>query len=172
MSYRKKSDAHKDELRLFLEGIAVTKTEIAICEDRIRRLNDAAENTTTTWRDMPGGGSSDIHKDVNLTQLADELSKYTAACATFKARQLAAISLIDHLDNAAYRVLLTLRYVDCMTWSSIPEAMEKFNLYYCERQIYRLHGEALNAARKIYYGGEHFEDCYCPEKDEQEVANI
>lgn len=36
-------------------------------------------------------------------------------------------------------VLLALRYVDGFQWMEIAEKMG-----YCERQIYRMHGEALN----------------------------
>jgi hypothetical protein len=37
-----------------------------------------------------------------------------------------------------------------LRWPKIVEELKKVGIYYEERQVYRLHGDALNAARDLW----------------------
>ena len=54
------------------------------------------------------------------------------------------------LEKDTHRILLRLKYVDLLTWSGVQDRMRESNIYYSERQIYRIHGEALQEARKLW----------------------
>ena len=46
---------------------------------------------------------------------------------------------INTLENTTMRVILNARYIDCKKWKDIVG-----ELYYSERQLYRLHSKALS----------------------------
>ena len=74
-----------------------------------------------------------------------EIDKRTAELYEVKTEILRAINKVD---NSAYRLLLTLRYIRFMTWERIAEEMN----YKDVRWVYRLHGRALRECDK--YKGE------------------
>ncbi len=60
-------------------------------------------------------------------------------------RQMRQVTLlIDLLPDRRHRVILFLRYVDALGWNAIRTTLEKeYDLWYENRQIYRLHNAAL-----------------------------
>lgn len=50
---------------------------------------------------------------------------------------------IGRLSRGEYRVVLRLRYLRGLRWRNVQQQMERAGYYYSDREIYRLHGEAL-----------------------------
>ena len=46
--------------------------------------------------------------------------------------------------------MLKLRYLDCLSWERVQELLSRSGVFYSDRHIYRLHGEALEAARRLW----------------------
>ena len=118
----------------------------------LERERDKAFNRATSV--VNGSGSEKVQTSkINATEgkyaaYADyvaEIDKRTAELNEVKTEILRAINKVD---NSAYRLLLTLRYIRFMTWERIAEEMN----YKDVRWVYRLHGRALRECDK--YKGE------------------
>lgn len=59
---------------------------------------------------------------------------------------------ISSLENGTHRILLRLKYADALSWPQVQQQMQESGIYYSERQLYRIHGDALQAARKLWAG--------------------
>ena len=59
-------------------------------------------------------------------------------------------NFIDRIPNDSYRLMLKLRYLDCLSWERVQELLSRSGVFYSDRHIYRLHGEALEAARRLW----------------------
>ena len=77
----------------------------------------------------------------NIVDLENEINNQIDALVDYK-RDI--ITVIEHVPEAHYRLLLQLRYVNFYTWEKIAVEMN-----YCYRQVLRIHGEAIAAAGKI-----------------------
>lgn len=64
-------------------------------------------------------------------------------------------NMIDEVDNRLYRLILRERYINLSSWEKIAE---EFN--YSDRQIARLHGEAMKKFRKAYNMAENGSKCH------------
>lgn len=65
-------------------------------------------------------------------------------------------ALLKELPDERERLLLLLRHGLGLSWPAIQEEVEKRQLYYCERHLYRLYAQALGriaALRGLYDEG-------------------
>ena len=136
-----------DDCRAWLESYSELRVEAARLQRQHHRLMDQATRVTTRLTKEPKGGGD---RENLLAALADAdgeaLRKHTEALKRMREIE----EFIDQLPTRESRIILRLRYIDLMKWRKIKYALEKSRIYYEERQIYRLHGQALREARKIW----------------------
>lgn len=138
------------DVREFLDSLRTNKAEIALCRARIAQLETAATRITTVWKEVPGGGNGDPHKDATLAALADARSRLIDEETQLAKNILSVSDFIDRIPGITYRTILNLRYVECLSWEGVTEKMEEMGIPYACRHVIRLHGKALNAARKLW----------------------
>ncbi len=140
---------HEDPTLDFLRSVRWSRVRARRTDLRLQELRAAATKITQRISGMPGGGS-DPHRDGLQAALADLETRLTEEHREALERERAVSSFLSHLPDASHREVLTLRYVHCLRWPQIREELEKVGLYYEERQIYRIHGNALQAARQLW----------------------
>lgn len=137
--------------REFLESCRGARLEHRRCEWRIAQLDAQARSITTSLRDATGGGGSgDPHHDGLLVALADQRVRLEELAREAASRQLEVERFIERLSDAAHRVILQLRYCDLLSWGEVQEAMKGFGLFYGDRQMFRLHDQAMTAAEAMW----------------------
>ena len=159
---------HEDPTLDFLRSVRWSRVRARRTDLRLQELRAAATQITQRISGMPGGGS-DPHRDGLQAALADLETRLSEEHREALERERAVSSFLSHLPDASHREVLTLRYVHCLRWPQIREELEKAGLYYEERQIYRIHGNALQAARRLWQDTEEeetYEDSDSQNKDQ------
>ena len=116
--------------------------------ERVERLRARLESgRMSSITGMPRGGASD------WTVTADRLIEFERV-VNARVRDMCRLKrlaqeAIDRVEDARYRELLELYYIDGFTWEQVAETME-----YDVRHVTRLHGEALLKVRVPEEGGE------------------
>ena len=152
----------------FLRSVRWSRVRARRTDLRLQELRAAATKITQRISGMPGGGS-DPHRDGLQAALADLETRLSEEHREALERERAVSSFLSRLPDASHREVLTLRYVHCLRWPQIREELEKAGLYYEERQIYRIHGNALQAARRLWQDTEEeetYEDSDSQNKDQ------
>ncbi len=138
-----------DPVREFLYSIQEAHFNVQRCQRRLLQMESQSESMTAKLSGAPGG-SADVHKDGVLAALADQRTVLRELYAEAVRKETEVERFISLLEEDSHRILLRLRYVDLLTWTEVQEAMKQSNIYYSERQIYRIHGEALQEARGVW----------------------
>ena len=109
--------------------------------ERVMRLRARLETGRMAQiSDMPRGGSSDWTDTANaLIDLEHTMNAQIREMC--KVKRLA-MEVIEAVEEARYREVLELYYLDGFTWEQVAEQMG-----YDLRWIYRLHGRALKKVR-------------------------
>jgi hypothetical protein len=139
----------RDDTRAFLDSLQECRAEVQLCRDRIRELENAATRITTAWKEAPGGGG-DVHKDDVMIALADQRQKLLDREKECGRRMTEISAFIDRVEGFTYRTILSLRYVDGLSWPEVTAHLESWGVWYSERHVTRLHGQALAAARRLW----------------------
>ena len=144
-----------DPVRAYLSSVAEAKIDARRLGFRVRRLEAQATRITTTITGMPGGGGGD--KERLLVELADMRAKSEAARIKAEKQEEEVAAFINELSDRVSRMILKLRYCECLEWEttkrhrrSVIGELSKVGLCIGLRQLYRLHGKALNEARELY----------------------
>lgn len=140
--------AVQDPVREYFQSVYGLKLEIARLTERVRTLQAQCEKMTTVLTGMPRGGSSDPERLMAL--LADERAALDARLLQAEGQTREVEDFIARLPDRLYREILSRRYIDCLRWPKVLEKLQDQGDYYEERQMFRLHGRALNAARKLW----------------------
>ena len=82
-----------------------------------------------------------------LRSLAAEEALYLAKVEEKTAALLAIEAAIGSLDAPVERLLMRLRYIEGRGWTSVCDVLRP--LGYSERQVYRLHGFALQKLKEV-----------------------
>lgn len=135
-----------DSVREFLESAKFAHARAARLSDKIARLTAQVERITPSYSGMPGGGSAD--HTAAWTALAQLKSEYEEQLVMAEQREKAVADFIDSLPTPECREVLVLRYCDCLRWPEVMDCMEDAGYSYSDRQVFRLHGRALNEARE------------------------
>lgn len=138
-----------DPVRAFLGTVREARLEEARCRRKLQEIDAQCRSITPSLSGMPHGGG-EAHKDGPWAALADQRDQYDRLLTAAVRQEVKVERFIARLDTDLYRIILKLRYVDLLDWPGIQQQMEEKNLCYCDRQIFRLHGEALQEARKIW----------------------
>ena len=135
-----------DEVRKYLASVWVTRVEYNRLTEKIRTMETQAMNITATLSATPGGGDGDAQR--LWTALADETAKLKDKLTAVLELEHEVEAFVDRIEDPMYRMILKLRYVDCLSWPHVLELLCRGGVYYSERQMFRLHGEALEQARR------------------------
>lgn len=169
-------DNRTDPVREFLGSVRGARIIQDRCKRKVDEINAQCQNLTARMSGMPGGGSGDKHMDGLWAALADQRTIYLLQYAEAE-RTAAAVELfLRDIPEPLHRSILSLRYVDLLDWPDVVEELKKSKVYYSERQIYRFHGDALQAARLLWaeqHPTKEFtnEDCDSKTEDLQEVED-
>lgn len=146
----------EDEVKAFLGSVQQARYKFQRCLWQIEELRRRCESITAGWSAEPTG-SGDVHKDGPLVALADKRTEMHRLYREWEEREEEVNRFLDRLPDYKHRVILSLRYVDLLRWPVVKQRMESVGLYYEERQMFNLHGKALEAARALWRGevGEH-----------------
>ena len=145
-----------DPVRCFLSSVAEARIEAQRLSFKRQRLEAQVTRITANLTGMPRGGGGD--HELLLAKLADLNDNSEKARLKAEQQEEEVARFIDRLKDSTSRIILKLRYCECLDWSdttrrrrrSVQGEMAKVGLAYSDRQIFRLHGKALNEARELY----------------------
>lgn len=139
------------DARQFLESVRTSRAAALRCARRMWELRTQVESITAPLNSSPvSNGGKDVHGDARLAALTDLQDRLIAASDDWLRRVKEAEDFVDRIENVEYRILLQLRYIDCNRWDDVQGRMALSGLYYSDRQMFRLHGRALQAARRLW----------------------
>lgn len=138
-----------DEMRLFLEGARDAHLKCADLRERARGLESAAHRITSKLDGMPRGGNSD--RDQLLAALADAHERLLLDMADEEQRKIDIADFIDRVPTgAAGRAVLRRRYLHYESWKAVRKWLAEHQMSYSAQSVFRIHGEALQAARQLW----------------------
>ena len=106
-------------------------------------------SVTATLSATPGGGGGGDAEKM-WAALADESARLYPLLKAAMEQERRVENFIDRIPHDSYRLILKLRYLDCLSWERVQELLSRSGVFYSDRHIYRLHGEALEAARRLW----------------------
>lgn len=136
-------------VREFLSSVRTAKIDMLRCQQKIRDAEDQCQRITAQISSAPGGGG-DRHKDGPWAALADQRELLERLYEEAIRREIEVEQFIEMITDCNQRLVLRLRYVDLLPWPTIQEKLMEYGICYSERQIFRIHGEALQAARAVW----------------------
>lgn len=139
-------ETRHDPARAFLESVREARFNEARCMEKIA-LAEARCTQVTAQMSRAPGGHGDVHKDGPRAALSDLRSLLGQLYREAVKQELAVEQFVASLDNDLHRIILRLKYIDLLHWPQVQAKMEERGIYYTERHILRLHGDALQAAR-------------------------
>lgn len=139
-----------DPVREFLDSVREARFNEARCRRKLLEMDAQCRSMTAQMTGRPGGSGPDKHKDGAWAALADQAILLRELYDQAVRRETAVERFISGLEKDTHRILLRLKYVDLLTWPCVQERMRETGIDYSERQLYRIHGEALQEARKLW----------------------
>ena len=141
--------AANEEVKAFLGAVMEARFRYRRACRKVEELEERCEQITTTWSEAPGGGG-DVHKDGPIIALAQKRSELPTLYAAWERAEEEVDRFLDEITDNRYRAILKLRYVDLLRWPKVLEKLKsEAGIYYEERQMFTLHGKALNAAQEL-----------------------
>lgn len=136
-----------DEFMEFLRSVSHARLEQQRLERRVAELDARCTKITPTWGDTEGGGGDAQRQWANL---ADERRRLVEQQETAAELERQVQAFLNRVTPTVYRDILTLRYIDLRNWVQIEQMLYRSGNAYSDRHIYRLHGQALDAARALW----------------------
>lgn len=131
----------------FLLSVSHARFEQSRLAVRVAELDTRCTKITPAWGDTEGG-SGDAQRQWAI--LADERRRLVEQLESAVEQEHRVQAFLDRVRPTVYRDILTLRYVDLRNWVQIEHQMHRIGHAYSDRHIYRLHEQALKAARKLW----------------------
>lgn len=127
------------QVQHYLNGAWYYKKKAEKLDDEIRILRSKAEKMTASYTEAPVFSSGiEDQRQAKIDEMTDKQREYKKVMQQCR-NQLQEIQyVINMLDNFKERIVLEYRYMHFMNWQDIA-----FRLYYTERQVHNIHGEAL-----------------------------
>lgn len=113
-------------------------------ESRIAIEESRAEKVTTILSGMPRAGGESFADDT-WAALADSKTTYKEKMLNALRVQKEIEEFIESVPGELNRLILQLRYVECLSWPEISD-----RIHYGLTRTHHLHGGALEEARRIY----------------------
>lgn len=135
-----------DPAKEYLQSVRMARFEVQRCRRKMEELRNECESITAQMTGMPGGGG-DLHKDGAWAALADQVSALSVLYKEALQQEQEVEAFINRLSSSQHRMVLKLRYLDLLSWSRVRDEMAKSGDSYELRHVYRIHGDALIAAR-------------------------
>lgn len=142
-----------DPVKDFLSSLWEMRLEADRLRERTRELYDATQRITGNYESIHVSGTPETGK--LLTLYADSAAREERRQAECLAREKEIEEFLDRMEGGPrgiYRTILRLRYISCLSWPRIQAILQagEGDTDYSDRHIYRFHGEALNAARRLW----------------------
>ena len=135
------------DVKEYLRSVWYAREEIERLSLRIKEMEAQAMKVTASISGMPHGGNSDAQ--ALWVRIVDDTDRLYAAINGYYDCIREVEDFIELIPSDKYKAVLKLRYLDCLAWPQVAERLEHAGYYYDIRQIFRIHGAALQAARKI-----------------------
>lgn len=139
---------NRDPVRDLLNSVLESRIEAKRIERKLAVLEARVTKITAELTGMPGGGTSD--RNAALAAFSDLTRDYYEQLVAAEKRETEVSDFINRLQSSDSRAILKLRYVDCKRWPKVLEAMNRAGRDIEMRQVFVLHGRALNEARELY----------------------
>ena len=120
---------------------------------RVQELEARCTTITAKMNGMPGGGGDRHSLEQAYLALAEERVAELEAIKEETRKHHDIERLINSLPTLEHRAVLRHRYLRGLDWDAVQREMARDRIVYCDRQIFRLHGEALNEVRRILKEG-------------------
>lgn len=133
----------RDPVREFLDSYWELRKEHRRLERKIEELESQCQSVTAKYSPLPGGGGGNGNSAWDALVEARERAGTKLAETLYKEADIE--QFINSLPEPQHRMLLKYRYLELLKWEPIAEKMN-----YCRRQVDRIHGDALQAARKLW----------------------
>lgn len=143
-------ERRSDPVREFLNSVREAHFDRDRCLRKLQQTASQCVSLTAQVSGIPGGHGGDSHKDGAWAALADQRSQLEELYERAVRQEMEVESFISQLGQDVHRIILRLRYVDMLPWPAVQKRLEKNNIFYSDRQIYRIHGEALQEARSLW----------------------
>lgn len=142
LTQEQRDQVNLDEVRSYLSAYSITNMYIDSLFDEIDRIESKKVRLTSVLSDMPkGNGKSMTEKWTEAIQRLEEIQEEMNIEAQELSKELSDVRrAIKSLDNENQKTVLMLRYVSGLTWN---EVVRKLRGFYSERQVFRIHKEAL-----------------------------
>ena len=145
MTYRM---SNLDPVREFLNSVRYARIEYNRLSERIKALESRCMSITASLNSAPGGGNADAEE--LWAALSENTSEDRPEGKEGRSRWRPEHRKKDTLPDPAHRLVLKLRYIDVLSWEDVIQRMTQGGLFYSARQVYRIHGEALEVARALW----------------------
>lgn len=123
----------------YLERARILNGQIQEKENQAAMLRSMALKITPTYSDMPHSSTRNAHPMENVITKALALEEQLEQDRfEFKQLQAEIREVISRIPVLNIQMVMDLRYVVCLNWTDIAQAMG-----YTERHIYRLHEMGL-----------------------------
>ena len=139
---------NRDPVRELLNSVLESRIEVKRIERKLAVLEARVTKITAELTGMPGGGTSD--RNAALAAFSDMTRDYYKRLVEAEKHEVEVTDFINRLQNPDSRAILKLHYVDCKRWPKVVEALNRAGRDVELRQVFNLHGRALNEARELY----------------------
>ena len=135
-----------EPMREFLDSAKWARLKVTRLSRKVAELTTQVEHMTANYSGMPKGSGGDA--TAAWTTLAQLRSDYEAELVEAERAEKEVLDFVNTMDRPIHREILALRYCENLSWPRVVEAMQAAGYYYSDRQIFRIHGDALNEARE------------------------
>ena len=128
--------------RYLMEYCALTSRRDALVHE-LERLREATERTTGRMNAMRLSGTPNHggNEDAML-RLVDGEARLEQVIAHVNEALVTRLGLIERLKDERHKTLLTLRYINGLSWERIG-----YEMHYERTQVFEIHGQALQEAQ-------------------------
>lgn len=137
-----------NDVREFLGSVWYARAEIERLSVRIKEMQTQATKMTSQATGMPRSGGADAQ--ALWSRIVDDTDALYAKQRFYYEHVKLVEQFIDELSTDKYKEILKLRYVNCMSWPEVEGHLQHAGFYYEIRQVFRLHGAALEEARRVW----------------------
>lgn len=140
-----------DPARAFLESVREARVTLARCRWKLQQAKAQCDQITAQINvSGVSGHGGDGHKDARWAALADLRDILEEQYNRALRAEIEVERFLSRVEDSNQRAVLRMRYADCLPWTAVQERLQAGGIYYSERQIFRLHGEALQTARRLH----------------------
>lgn len=138
---------------LYLWGAREAKAEVRRRHLRVQELEARCTSITAKMNGMPGGGGDRHSLEQAYLALSAERDAELEAIREENRKYHEIEERIGGLSCPEYRAVLRHRYLRGLRWAVVQREMARDKFFFCDRELYRIHGEALDEMRRVLQEG-------------------